>query len=191
MDVDSEGQTVNKIKIANYPMVSPTPIVIVGTEVGGRQNYTTVGAFGVVCLEPIFYISLKDTHYATIGVRENGFFSVNLPPADMIVETDYCGMASGHDTDKSGLFESFYDEAGKAPMIANAPMNYLCKVVDTFLIKGFTMFFGEIVSTYISGEFMSDGQPDPQKISPTIGMGTTYYNLGEPVGRVFNAGKAI
>ena len=181
----------NKTKIENYPMINPVPIVIVGTEVVGKPNYTTVGAFGVVCLEPIFYISLKDTHHSTIGVRETGFFSVNLPSADMIAETDYCGMVSGHDTDKSGLFESFYDKSGKAPLIADAPMNYLCKVVDTFAIGGFTMFFGEIISTYVGEGFMTDGKPDPQKINPIIGMGMSYYGLGKPVGKVFSEGNVI
>jgi len=181
----------SKTKIANYPMVNPVPIVIVGTEVGGKPNYTTVGAFGVVCLEPIFYISLKDTHYSTTGIKETGFFSVNLPSADMVSKTDYCGMASGRDTDKSGLFEAFYDEAGKAPLIKDAPMYYLCKVVNTFSIGGFTMFFGEIISTYVGEEFMTDGKPDPRKISPIIGMGMSYFGLGEPIGRVFDVGKAL
>ena len=172
-------------------MVNPTPIVIVGTAVGGNPNFTTVGAFGVVCLEPVFYISLKDTHYATAGVRETGFFSVNMPSADMLAKTDYCGIVSGRDTDKSGLFELFYDKAGKAPMITNSPMNYLCKVVDTFSVNGFTMFFGEIVSTYVSEKFMTDDKPDPQKIKPIIGMGMSYYSLGEPIGRIFDSGKTV
>jgi flavin reductase (DIM6/NTAB) family NADH-FMN oxidoreductase RutF len=180
-----------KIKIANYPMVSPSPIVIVGTTVGGKPNYITVGAFGVVCLEPVFYISLKDTHYSTAGIKESGFFSVNLPAADMAVKTDYCGLVSGHDTDKSGLFEVFYDQAGPAPLIADAPLNYLCKVIDTFLIKGFTMFFGEIISAYAGEEYMQGGKPDPQKINPIIGMGMSYYGLGNPAGKVFSAGNAL
>ena len=29
-----------KLKVNNYPMVSPTPIVIVGTAVNGQANYT-------------------------------------------------------------------------------------------------------------------------------------------------------
>jgi len=54
---------VEKVKIKNYPMVSPAPTVLIGADVNGKPNYATVGAFGVVCLEPVFYISLKSTHY--------------------------------------------------------------------------------------------------------------------------------
>jgi len=106
----------NKISIPNYPMVNPAPIVLVGADVDGKANYTTVGAFGFVCLEPIFYISLKQTHYTTKGVRESGCFSVNLPTEAMLPRTDYCGKVSGAETDKSAVFESFYNEAGQAPI---------------------------------------------------------------------------
>jgi flavin reductase (DIM6/NTAB) family NADH-FMN oxidoreductase RutF len=95
-----------KVKIKNYPMVNPTPIVLAGADVHGKRNYTTIGAFGVVCTEPIFYISLKDTHFTTIGVKENGY-SVNIPSVDMIQKTDYCGFVSGKTSDKSHLFSSF------------------------------------------------------------------------------------
>ena len=180
-----------KQKIANYPMVSPTPIVIVGAQVKQRANYTTVGAFGVVCLAPIFYISLKSTHYSTLGIRENGFFSVNLPSVDMVRKTDYCGMVSGHTVDKSAIFTAFYDALGNAPMISEAPMNYLCSVVKSVQINGFEVFFGEIVATYISESCLTDGKPDPLKANPTLAMGTTYYSLGEQIEKVFQAGASL
>ena len=180
-----------KNKIENYPMVNPTPIVIVGTTVNGKANYATVGAFGVVCMAPIFYISLKGTHYSTIGVRENGFFSVNLPSADMVQKTDYCGMVSGHTVDKSTVYTAFYDEQGNAPMISESPMNYLCKVVNTIPINDFEVFFGEIIATYINEDCLKDGKPDPLKISPTLAMGPTYYSLGKQIGKVFQEGAAL
>ncbi|AET67226.1 conserved protein of DIM6/NTAB family [Desulfosporosinus orientis DSM 765] len=180
-----------KVKIKNYPMVNPTPIVLAGADVNGKPNYATVGAFGVVCQGPIFYISLKDTHFTTIGVKENGYFSVNIPSVDMIQKTDYCGLVSGKTTDKSHLFSSFYDEIGKAPMISECPMNFLCKVIQTVPISGFEVFFGEIVSTFARENCLTDGVPDPLKINPTLGMGLSYYSLGPSVGAVFNEGVKL
>ena len=180
-----------KVKIDNYPMVSPTPIIIVGVNVNNRENYTTVGAFGVVCLAPIFYISLKSTHYSTLGVRENGFFSVNLPSADMVRKTDYCGMVSGHTVDKSTVFQPFYDELGKAPMISESPMNYLCKVIKSIQINDFEVFFGEIIATYINDNCLTEGKANPLKVNPTIGMGAAYYSLGEQIGNVFREGAIV
>lgn len=180
-----------KERIENYPMVNPTPIVIVGATVNGRANYTTVGAFGVVCMAPIYYISLKSTHFSTLGVRESGSFSINLPSAGMVEKTDYCGMVSGHTVDKSAVFTAFYDELGAAPMICESPMNYLCTVVRSIEINDFEVFFGEIVATYINESCLTGGKPDPLKIDPLLAMGPKYYSLGGQTGNVFKKGAAL
>ncbi len=177
-----------KVKIKNYPMVSPALTVLVGADINGKPNYATVGAFGMVCLEPVFYISLKSTHYTTIGVKENEHFSVNVPSADMVQMTDYCGMVSGKRADKSIVFTQFYDELGKAPMISECPLNFLCKIIQSVPICGFEVFFGEIISTYLNEQCLTDGKPDPLKINPMIMMGTSYFDLGQAVGNVFKEG---
>jgi flavin reductase (DIM6/NTAB) family NADH-FMN oxidoreductase RutF len=74
---------VEKIKIRNYP-IGPFPAVLAGAKVDDRANHVTVGACGVVCQEPILYISLKDSHHSTRGVKETGSFSVNIPSADLV-----------------------------------------------------------------------------------------------------------
>ncbi|MEG6511921.1 flavin reductase family protein [Desulforamulus ruminis] len=178
-----------KIKLPNRPL-GPFPAVLVGADVNGRPNYATLGACGVVSLKPVLYISLKDTHYTTLGVRENGYFSVNIPSAELVQKTDYCGMVSGHQTDKSKVFTPFYDESGKAPMIRECAMNYLCKVIQSIPIFDFTMFLGEIVTVYVNEQCLTDGKPDPLKINPLILMSPNYYDLGRVVGSVFKAGAA-
>ena len=100
-------------------------------------------------------------------------------------------MVSGSDTDKSAVFDVFYDERGKSPMIKESPMNYLCKVVDQHEIEGFTVFFGEIIATFVNENCMTDGKPDPLKINPCLAMGTTYYSLGHPIGKMFQDGKSF
>ena len=180
----------NKIKIKNYPMINQIPAALAGADVNGKPNYATIGAFGVVCLEPVLYMSLKSTHYTTIGVRESGYFSINIPSADMAEITDYCGMVSGKTTDKSNLFTPFYDELGKAPMISECPLNCLCKVIQSVTVCGFEVFFGEIVSTYLNEQCMTEGKPDSKKINPMVMMGSNYFDLGQIVGTVFKSGKA-
>ncbi len=181
----------DKMKLANYPMVNPTPVVLVGATVDGKPNYATVGAFGVVCLAPIFYISLKCTHHTAAGVKATGCFSVNLTTAEMMVKADYCGMVSGKDVDKSKLFTAFYDDLCVAPMIAESPMNYLCKVVKSVEIEGFDVFFGEIMATYANENCVKSGVVDAKKTGPLVLMGPTYFELGEGIGKVFSAGKNL
>ncbi|MCL2678595.1 MAG: flavin reductase, partial [Clostridiales bacterium] len=131
----------NKIKLENRP-VGPFPAMIVGAIKNGKPTYTTVGAGGCACLEPVLCVSLKNTHYITEGIAQNGWFSVNIPSAALVKETDFCGMASGWNADKSGLFTPFFDAAGSAPLIEECPLNFLCRVCDSKDVRGFTMFFG-------------------------------------------------
>lgn len=177
-----------KIKMPNRPAM-PFPTVLVGADINGKPNYCTVGACGVVNLEPLLYVSLKDTHYTTAGIKENGFFSVNLPSPDLAEKTDFCGVVSGKTIDKSELFTSFYDEAGRAPLIQECPINMLCKVTQTIAVSGFTMFLGEIAAVYAEEAGLTDGQIDPVKINPMIMMYPSYFTLGKAVGTVFLDGS--
>ncbi|MTV49875.1 flavin reductase family protein [Heliobacillus mobilis] len=178
-----------KVKIPIRPL-GPFPTVLAGADVDGKPNYATIGACGVVSLEPVLYISLRSTHYTTTGVKENGYFSINIPSADMVQVTDYCGIVSGKETSKANMFSSFYDELGRAPMISECPINMLCKVIKSMPIFDFEMFFGEIVSAYANQESLTDGRVDPQKINPMIMMGNSYWNLGQAVGELFKEGEA-
>ena len=67
-----------KIKLENQP-VGPFPAMIVGAMVNEKPTYTTVGAGGCACLDPVLCVSLKNTHYITEGIVNTGYFSVNIP----------------------------------------------------------------------------------------------------------------
>lgn len=173
-----------KTKIAIIPY-GPYITVLAGASVNGKPNYATIGAYGVVSQKPVLYISLKNTHCTTAGVIENGFFSVNIPSSDDIEKTDYCGTVTGNKVDKSGIFETFYDEAGNAPMIKKCPINYLCKVIQTIPIFDFTMFIGEIVAVYANEECLENGRPNGLKVKPTILMDSGYFAIKNRVGLIF------
>ncbi len=179
-----------KIKIPNRPC-GPFPVVLAGADVDGRPNYATVGACGVVSLEPVLYISLRGTHYTTSGVREHGYFSVNIPAAELVQKVDYCGLVSGKTADKSSVFTSFYDELGQAPMIGECPLNFLCQVIRSIPIFDFELFFGEIVAAYANERCLTEGVPDPKKIDPMMLMGSSYWGLGQAAGTVFKEGAPL
>ena len=180
----------NRIKLPNVP-VGPFPAMIVGATINGKPTYTTVGAGGCACLDPVLCVSLKNTHYITQGIIETGFFSVNIPSSALVKEMDYCGIVSGKDTDKSTLFSNFYDEAGNAPMIEECPLTFLCRVCDSKEIHGFAMFFGDIVAAYAHENCLTKGKPDPLKIDPIIMMGYSYCNLKDIIGHPFSEGKNL
>ena len=177
-----------KTKISNIPF-GPYVTVLAGAIVDGKPNYATIGAYGVVSQKPVLYISLKNTHHTSSGVIKNGFFSVNIPSADLINKTDLCGTISGSEKDKSEIFKSFYDEAGNAPMIQECPVNYLCKVIQTIPIFDFTMFIGEIVAVYADESCITNNRPDALKVNPIILMDSGYFNLNSRIGSIFKACK--
>lgn len=179
-----------KIKLENQA-VGPFPAMIVGSMRKEKPTYTTVGAGGCACLEPVLCVSLKDTHYITEGIVETGYFSVNIPGTSLMQEMDFCGMASGQNTDKSVLFTSFFDPSGQAPMIEACSLNFLCKVCDSKAIRGFTMFFGDIVAAFANENCTANGKPDPLKIDPIIMMGFHYCNLARVIGHPFSEGKKL
>ena len=177
----------NKIKLQNMP-VGPFPGMIVGAMRNGKPTYTAVGAGGCACLDPVLCVSLKDTHYITGGIEQTGYFSVNIPSTALVKGLDYCGIVSGWDVDKSGLFTPFFDAGGQAPMILECPLNFLCKVCDTKQIRGFTMFFGDIAAAFCSEGCVTDGKPDPLKVDPILMMAFSYCGLGGVIGRPFAEG---
>ncbi|MDR3270767.1 MAG: flavin reductase family protein [Peptococcaceae bacterium] len=179
-----------KIKLENLP-VGPFPGMIVGALRNKKPTYTTVGAGGCACLEPVLCVSLKNTHYITEGIRQTGYFSVNIPATEWVREMDYCGMVSGHQVDKSTVFTSFFDPAGAAPLISECSLNFLCRVCDTKEIRGFTMFFGDVTAVYANADALTAGRPDPLKIDPIILLGGSYCCLGQVIGQPFSEGKKL
>jgi flavin reductase (DIM6/NTAB) family NADH-FMN oxidoreductase RutF len=177
-----------KIKLENQA-VGPFPAMIVGAMAQEKPTYTLAGAGGCACHEPVLCVSLKNTHYITAGILQSGYFSINIPSAALVKKMDFCGMASGHDTDKSSLFTAFYDEAGKAPLITECPLNFLCRVCDSKEIRGFTMFFGDITAAFADEDCLIQGQPDPLKIDPVIMMAFNYLNIKSIIGRPFGASR--
>jgi flavin reductase (DIM6/NTAB) family NADH-FMN oxidoreductase RutF len=180
-----------KAKLGNMP-VSPTPAVMAGALVDGKVNYITLGGYGLISLRPpMVYITSSKTHYTNIGIRQNGYFSVNIPSTGLIQKMDYCGLVSGSDTDKSTVFTPFYGSIDRAPMIKECPVNILCKVTNTIDLPNNDVFFGEVLEVYASKDCMTDGRPDPKKIDPVILMGGHYWELGDIKGAAYREGKAL
>jgi flavin reductase (DIM6/NTAB) family NADH-FMN oxidoreductase RutF len=88
--------------------------------VNGKPNYITIAHVGI--MDPgTVSLSMSKAHYTNAGIKENGTFSVNIPSAKIVKETDYCGLMSGKNIDKASLFKTFYGKLKTAPMIEECP----------------------------------------------------------------------
>jgi flavin reductase (DIM6/NTAB) family NADH-FMN oxidoreductase RutF len=178
------------IRHISYPM----PISILGAKVGDKVNFMTVAFFSVVSLNPAHILAaLGKNHYTNIGIRETGAFSINIPSISMVEVTDYCGMVSGKQVDKSKVFDVFYGKEGKAPMILDCPYNLECKLIQTVDLSSHDLFIGEIIAAYTDSRYLTDGVPDMTKINPFfLSMPQMkYLSLGSSIGKAWNIGKSL
>jgi len=185
-----------KVKWEN--LAFPTPICIVGSLVKGRINYATYGSFGLLSPRPKIYVYIgsQGPRYTNVGIEENGYFSVNMPSSEQAQKTDYVGLVSGRNTDKSAVFESFFGSVDKAPMIEECPVNMLCKVIQTAELPDRHIYFGEVLETYVDEECVADDALDFTKIDPLLytvskAGDSSYRRLGKVVGTAFKDGRTL
>lgn len=182
-----------KIKIEPDTYLYPMPVVLIGANVKGKPNFMPLAWINIVENNPpTICISSHQNHYTNIGINENKTYSVNFPSVDMVEITDYCGMSSGKNIDKSELFEVFYGDLKTAPMINECQLNLECNVVQKIdTKKGHDLFIGEIVNVYVEDKILKEDIPDITKLQPLIyaTKDRTYWKLGELVGKAWNIGK--
>jgi len=182
-----------KKKIGARTYLYPMPTTIVGANVGARPNFLTIAYCGIVQHSPaMISVTLGKSHYTNAGIKENATFSVNIPSADMVVITDYVGMHSGRDTDKSCLFSVFYGELKTAPMINETPLNLECRLIKTLDFGGTNeIFIGEIVQGYADEKVLNAAIPDIQKLNPIIFSmhDNNYWTIGQHLGKAWSVGR--
>lgn len=174
----------------------PSLTTIVGTMVDGRANWVTVAHVGIMNHGTPQYLSfgLNKQHHTNKGIFEHREFSVNIPSRELMVETDYVGLVSGRNTDKSGLFEVLVGVLPNAPMIAACPVCMQCRLHQVVDFPSHDVFVGEVVATYADEAVLDgDGKVDVRRVAPLLfDMATVrYYGLGPELGRCWSAGKAL
>jgi flavin reductase (DIM6/NTAB) family NADH-FMN oxidoreductase RutF len=169
-------------------------MVLIGTNVKGRANFMAAGWFTMANMRPTqLIVSIGKGRHTLDGIRENGTFSISLATADMVVKTDYCGLASGKNTDKSKVFDVFYGETKTAPLVQESPLTAECKVVNTIDLPDHTLVIGELVAAYVDGEYESGGRLDIVAMRPLLLSmpDNNYWLPGEVAGKAWSDGKKL
>ncbi|MGA9097387.1 MAG: flavin reductase family protein [Methanotrichaceae archaeon] len=172
----------------------PMPVVLVGTLCSGKANFMTVGwCTRANASPPMIACGIGNHHHTPKGIDETKTFSVNIPSSDLLQETDYCGIVSGEDTDKSKVFDIFYGSLKTAPMIQKCPVNLECRLLQSVLLPTNTLYIGEIVEAYADGNVIKDGKPDFPAIDPLFLTmpDNRYWTLGKYAGDAWSAGKKL
>ena len=181
-----------KEKLGNINALYPTPTTLVGAIVNGRPNFITIAHIGIMTYNHIS-LGMGKIHYTNAGIKEHKTFSVCLPSEDLVVETDYCGIMTGKNSDKAALFDVFYGELETAPMIQQCRVCMECKLDRIIDFESHDVFIGEIIQTYADDSVLSDGMVDVSKLGPLLFdmSSKKYWALGGEVAKCWNVGKQL
>ncbi len=185
-----------KIKLQPERWMYPRPALLVGSNVNGKANFMAVGGGGVADAgPPMIGVPIRHFQYTLKGILENMTFSINTPSADLVQETDYCGVVSGRKVDKVKAcgFEVFYGDLQTAPMIQQCPLNLECKVAHILNLGTHAFVIGEVKATFISEDCLRDGKPDLAKIRPMVFNleESTYSTIGPVIAKAFAIGREL
>ena len=176
---------------ALYPM----PTTLVGATVRSKPNFLAVAHVGILNHGSPQYLSigLHKSHYTNIGIHKNRTFSICLPSEDLMVETDFCGIVTGRNTDKAAVFDVFYGALQTAPMIRQCPVNMELKLHDVLDFTSHDIFIGELVQTHADAGVLTNGKVDIAKLRPLLFdmASVQYWRLGPALGPCWKVGKSL
>jgi flavin reductase (DIM6/NTAB) family NADH-FMN oxidoreductase RutF len=182
-----------KVKVKYPPTVSP--VCLVGARVRGKPNFMAIAWWTFLEARTMLVgVISEKPHYTNKGIHEHNCFSINIPSAEIVEKTDYCGIYSGNSVDKSSVFEVFYGELKEAPMISECPVTMECRLVRTVGFEYNEMLVGEIVGVYVDESCMTGDKGDMKKVNPLLydgGLPATYWKIGEQIAKAYDVGKAF
>jgi flavin reductase (DIM6/NTAB) family NADH-FMN oxidoreductase RutF len=180
----------DKITLGPMPYMSVMPTLLVGADVRGKPNYMTAAWATVACMAPpMVCVALNKTRYTVKGIEENKTFSLNVPSAKHVVETDHCGLVSGTQEDKSKVFTSFYGKLKTAPLAEECPVNIECRLFKSVDCGSHLLYIGEVVEIHVDKASVADGKPDTAKTDPIVYAQSAYWHVGKQIDKAFFAGK--
>ena len=177
--------------------ICPTPVVLAGTyDENDKPNLITLAWVGVCCSEPpSLQVSIRKSRRSHAAIVERKVFSVNVPSAKYVIETDYAGIESGSNADKFGVTKltPVRGEIIDAPLVMEFPISMECRLTHTLELGSHDMFVGEILACWVDDSVLDgNGKPDPKKVDPlTFTIGAGYFGLGDFIAASHSSGKKL
>ncbi|MBQ9978917.1 MAG: flavin reductase family protein [Clostridia bacterium] len=169
-------------------LVCPLPPTMVSCGDMESSNIITIGWTGILnTVPPKTYISVRPTRHSYNIIKESGEFVINLTPASLVKEADYCGIYTGKKVNKFEKCKLTKEEATvvSCPMIAECPVSIECKVTDIVPLGSHDMFMADIVAVNVAEElFDKDGKFHLEKADLIAYAHGEYFTLGKRLGNI-------
>ena len=133
--------------------LEPGPIVLVSSAWKGRQNIMTMGWHMIMEFQPsLIGCYIWTENFSHEMVRRSKQCVINIPTVDLAATVVGIGNSSGRHIDKFATFGLTPQPASeiKAPLIAECYANFECRLVDSSLIKRYSLFVLEVVKAHVA-----------------------------------------
>ncbi len=184
----------SKVNIGQKVPAMAMPVCIVGAKVDGEVNFCTIAWVTMVDDDPpMIGLVMGKKRRTKDGIIGNGTFSVNLPSSAMALETDYCGLHSGYETDKSKVFKVGYGSLENAPLIEDCPLSMGCKLKKIIELDATDMVIGEIIDVFVEERCLTGTKADLRKMDPMIygSSAAIYFRMGEKIADAYKIGRTL
>ncbi len=168
-------------------LTAPVPPVLVTVGDEKENNVLTVGWTGILATSPPrTYVSVRPERHSYSILKRTGEFVINLAPASIVREVDFCGIYTGAKVDK---FEKCSltrckSEKVSPPTVAECPIALECRVSDVIPMGTHDVFIADIVSVSCDESVLdADGKIRFDKADLLAYAHGEYYRLGEVLGK--------
>lgn len=169
-----------KAEIPTRALIYPLPVILVGSYIDGRANFSVVANSGIISEDPsIVYISSHRSHCTNKGIIQNRFFSISIPNVGGVIKTDFCGIFSGNRVNKSSVFKCLPNHSANAPLTYECPATIECRLIHHYTLKRMDVFIGEVKKSYVSESCITNNHLDISKINPILyALNRKYWSIG-------------
>ena len=133
--------------------LEPGPVVLVSSAWKGQRNVMTLGWHMVLEFTPsLLGTMISSGNHSFELIRRSRQCVVNLPTADLLDTVVGIGNCSGAEVDK---FERFGLETSPAsvvaaPLLAQCPASFECRLHDASQVKRHGLFIWEVVKAHVA-----------------------------------------
>ena len=141
----------------NFPVtkvrrfLEPGPVVLVSSSYNGERDIMTMGWHMMLDYSRVGCFIWDQNHSFEL-VRKSRQCVINLPTFDLVDAVIGVGNTHGPKVDKFAEFGLTAVKASKvdAPLIAECYANFECELVDTSLIKRYSLFVFDVVKAHVA-----------------------------------------
>ena len=167
-------------------LLSPVPPVMVSCGDMEKSNIITIAWTGIINSNPPkTYVSIRPQRHSFEIIKNTKEFVINLTPASLVKEADYCGIYTGAKVDKFEKCRLTKAEAStvSCPIIEECPMNLECAVTDIVELGSHHMFIADIKAINVDEKLLGeDGKLHLEKAGLAAFAHGEYYELGKKIG---------